>query len=202
MSKISDYLFNINIPSQFVPAVGNILVAEPMLRENYFNHAVICIFDHEDRGETLGVVLNNRSGYQLSQLIDGVKEGISIPVFVGGPVATDRLYFLHTLGEIIPDSREIIPGLWIGGDFEAMLKYVNDGYPVDGNMRFFVGYSGWSPGQLSEELSRHVWAVAQPPEAGVLMAPPGDDSLWHELVRRLGPSYRAWRFHPRDTTAN
>lgn len=202
MSKISDYLFNIDIPSSLSPSTGRILVAEPMLRESYFNHAVICIFDHEERGETLGVVLNNQSNHHLGQLIDGVKEGLKIPVYVGGPVATDRLYFLHTLGEIIPDSREITPGLWIGGDFPAMLNFINDGYPVDDNMRFFVGYSGWSPGQLADEISRHVWAVADPPEASVLLSEPGDDALWHKLVRRLGPSHSAWRFHPRDTTSN
>nr|MDE6079950.1 YqgE/AlgH family protein [Duncaniella sp.] len=202
MSKVSDYIFNIDIPSETPLGNGKILVAEPMLRENYFNHAVICIFDHDDSAETLGIVLNNQSAHHLHELISGVKEGLRIPVYVGGPVATDHLYFLHTLGEIIPGSREIIPGLWIGGDFDAMLKYVNDGYPVDDTMRFFVGYSGWSPGQLLEELSRHVWAVAEAPAPSVLMASPGNDSLWHTMVRRLGPAYRSWLYHPRNTTAN
>lgn len=60
----------------------------------------------------------------------------AIPAYCGGPMSCDRLYFMHTLGCLIPDSREIIPGLYIGGDFDTVLSIVNDGYAVDGHIRF------------------------------------------------------------------
>lgn len=198
-------LFNINVPHGAKPAPGALLVAEPFLREEWFNHSVACIIDgggmHE---ETLGVVLNRQTDNSLQTVLPDVTRREPISLFCGGPVATDRLFFIHTLGDtIIPGARQLVPGLWLSGSFEAMTKYVNDGYPLEGHIRFFVGYSGWSPGQLQGEIEEHTWAVVPgtvlPPEQLLTGA---DNGFWHKTVRAMGPAYRGWLYHPLYPHAN
>lgn len=195
-----DKLFNIAIQSS-TPCLGSLLISEPFLREEHFAHSVICLIDYGDGVNPMGVVLNRPSSYTLDQLIEGVESERSVRVWAGGPVATDRLYFLHTLGNIIPHSREIVPGLYLGGDFDAALSYINAGYPVNGKIRFFVGYSGWSQEQLQQEIDSHVWAVTTIDTPERLLSG-GNDSLWHRYVRRLGHDFRNWLYHPRNPHLN
>lgn len=194
-------LFDINIPSDHTPAGGMLLVAEPFLRERYFNHAVISLLDYEPGGTAMGVVLNNLTDYTLQELLDEVTVEEPIPVYCGGPVGPDRLFFLHTLGDVIPDSREVIPGLWVGGDFDEMTRLVNEGYHLEGHVRFFLGYSGWSERQLDEEISNNVWAIGKPADPVELLTGNGD-AYWHRYVRTLGPQFRGWLYHPRNPSAN
>nr|MBD5377055.1 YqgE/AlgH family protein [Bacteroides sp.] len=201
MSDLSSFLFNINI-SAASPEPGSLLVAEPFLRESYFNHAVICLIDHGPGHATMGVVLNKLSGHYLGELVEGISEKVEVPVFCGGPMSCDRLFFLHTLGDtIIPGAREINGGLWIGGDFEAMKQYVNAGYPLEGHIRFFIGYSGWEDGQLEGELRGNVWAVAPVSRPADLFTG-AEDAFWHRQVRNMGECYRGWLYHPQNPRAN
>lgn len=195
-------LFNIDIPSGTAPAPGAFLVSEPFLREEYFNHSVIALVEYEPGGEAMGVVLNNESEYTLQELIEGVETQEPIPVYCGGPVGNDRLFFIHTLGDVIPETQPLGNGLWVGGNFDAILSIVNDGYKLDGSIRFFLGYSGWSNGQLEGELSRNVWAVAPRLEEASEMLSGDGDAYWHRAVRSLGPSFRGWLYHPRNPMVN
>ncbi len=194
-------LFNIDIPSGHNPAGGMLLVSEPFLHEEYFNHAVIILADYQKGGTAMGVVLNNESRYSLQELISDVMVETPIPVFSGGPLADDHLFFLHTLGDLIPDTHPVCDGLWIGGDFDAMRRILNDGYPIEGNLRFFLGYSGWSENQLDGELHNNVWAVTSAPDPHALLRGSGD-AFWHETVRSMGGDYRGWLYHPRDPMNN
>lgn len=201
MLDFESLLFNIEIDKRAIPRAGSLLVAEPFLRERYFHHAVICLVDYEPRGSAMGIVLNNRTNYTLQDLLPSVKVGTPVPVYCGGPMSCDRLYFIHTLGELIPSSREIVPGLYIGGDFDTMLSIINDGYAIDGNFRFFLGYSGWGVEQLDEELLKCVWAVTEIPSVCNLLCGE-EDSYWHQIVRSMGDRYRGWLYHPRNPHSN
>ena len=116
-------------------------------------------------------------------------------------MSCDRLYFMHTLGDLIPDSREITPGLSIGGDFDAMLSIVNDGYAAEGHLRFFLGYSGWGVEQLDGELLKNVWAVTDIPSVTDILSGE-EDAYWHRIVRSMGSRYRGWLYHPRNPHSN
>ena len=201
MIDFESLLFNIDISTRCIPRTGSLLVAEPFLRERYFHHAVICLVDYEPRGAAMGIVLNNRTSYTLQDLLPSVTSAVPIPIYCGGPMSCDRLYFMHTLGELIPDSREVCRGLYIGGDFDTMLSIVNDGYPTDGNLRFFLGYSGWGVEQLDEELLKNVWAVTEIPDLSHLLTGE-EDAYWHNIVRTMGRKYRGWLYHPRNPHSN
>jgi putative transcriptional regulator len=200
MNEIDRKIFNIDIPSSS-PAPGALLIAEPFLRDRNFAHAVICLVDYEPHGTAMGIVMNRATSYTLAELVKDITRTDEIAVYCGGPMSCDRLYYIHTLGDILPGSKEIAPGLFIGGDFEAMTEYINAGYPTDGHIRFFIGYSGWSRNQLDEEIASGVWAVGRTAAApGVLSGE--EDAYWHREVRRLGPDFSGWLYHPLNLHAN
>lgn len=199
--KRKSLLFDIDISTGVEPGVGTLLVAEPFLKESYFNHAVVVLVDYEPPVSAMGVVINNPTEYKLQEMVDGVKVKEPISVYCGGPVGSDRLYFMHTLGDLIPETRRVGDNLWLGGDFDTLFGIINDGYDVEGHIRFFMGYSGWSPGQLEEEVSKRVWAVSPMVSGRELLRGDGD-SVWHDCVRRLGPGFRGWLYHPRNLMAN
>ncbi len=200
MNKIEELLFNINLPKRRAYR-GVLLVAEPFLRESYFNHAVICLIDYCKGKTSMGLVMNKSTVYNLSDLVSSVTRKEPVPVYCGGPVSCDRLYFLHTLGDIIPDATPIGNGLYIGGRFKDIIDYVNADYLVEGNVRFYLGYSGWDIGQLDNELLENVWAVAPIVDAGQLLLG-GDDGYWHDQVRSMGYNYRGWLYHPQNPRLN
>ncbi|MDE7024961.1 MAG: YqgE/AlgH family protein [Paramuribaculum sp.] len=196
MTNIDKQLFNININCDTDPNPGSLLISEPFLREEYFHHSVITLIEYAPNASAMGVVMNHPSDHSLQDLLDGISIQDSITVYRGGPLSCNRLFFIHTLGrEIIPDSNEIVPGLYIGGDFNAMKQYVNTGYPIDGHIRFFIGYSGWSANQLDEELNSKVWAVTNCTDHKDLLTG-SNDHFWHRYVRALGQDFRGWRLHP------
>lgn len=183
---------------------GDLLVAQPFLTEVWFDRAVISLIDHDKGDGATGVVLNNCMNYTLDQVLDGIGEaGKNVDVYCGGPLSQDRLFFIHSLGpEIIPDCRAYSPGLYIGGDFDSAIDYINQGYPTDGYLRFFIGYSGWKGNQLEEEIEANTWAIAgEPADAASLLSGSGEQ-YWNREVKRLGVTYRSWLFIPRDVHCN
>ncbi len=194
----------IRIKPLMLPAeTGDLLVAQPFLDEQWFDRAVISLIDYDPNGGATGVVLNNSLPHSLGEVLEDGPEGTEmVPVYCGGPLSQDRLFFIHTLGpDVIPDCREYAPGLYIGGDFERAVRYVADGYPVDGFIRFFIGYSGWSRGQLEEEIQAGTWAVVKNYNNADLLD--GDEvPFWTRTVKVMGDYYRPWRLIPHDIHAN
>jgi len=196
-------LFEIPAGSPAILAPGKLLVAEPFSDESYFSHAVVSLIDYDAAGGAMGVVLNNLTDSKLSEMLDDMPVHVDVPVFCGGPLALNRLFFLHTLGDsIIPRARQYMPGVYVGGDFEAMLDYINSGYEVEGVVRFFVGYSGWEEGQLESEIAGGCWAVGDAPERVAELLCGSGDAFWHKAVKNLGATYRAWRLVPRSVFVN
>lgn len=200
LSNLDSSLFRIDMPT-LKPRPGVLLVAEPFLREEYFNHAVISLIEFNDRQPAMGLVLNKPTGYTLGNSIEGIDDEVDTPIYCGGPVSCDRLFYLHSLGNEIPESRRISDNLYIGGDFERIKSYINMGFPTEGLIRFFVGYSGWDPGQLEEEIGNHVWAVTPRPADSEILREDGD-SFWYKVVKTMGPDYRNWLYHPLNPQFN
>ncbi len=203
MKDICSTLFDIPTAQSLEPAGGKILISEPFLDENCFSHSVISLIDYEATGGAIGVVLNHKSQSTLSEVLDDDYVKVDVPIYCGGPLALDRVFFIHNLGtDIIPGSRQYAPGLYVGGNFEAVLDYINSGYPVEGCVRFFVGYSSWDRGQLEGELAEGSWALCGSPEDASEILRGGGDAFWHRRVRSLGDAFRAWRLVPRMACAN
>lgn len=200
MHIIDDDILSLTIP-QPEPECGSILVAEPLMDDGCFQRATVCVVDHNSETGTMGLVTNRMSGYMLNELIDGIDIEDDIPVYVGGPVHKERLYYLHTFGKEVPDSVEVVPGLFVGGDFERVKEIINMGAPIYGNIRFFVGYSGWEKGQLRKELDRFDWAVAGIGEIDDIMTL-SENEAWRNAVTTLGERYKIWLNFPIDAQMN
>ena len=186
-----------------MPCAGHVLIADPFISEDCFNHGVVSLIDYLPEEGTTGVVLNNRAEYKLGELLDGIDSSIEIPVFCGGPLGQDRLYFIHTLGQnIIPKARRYADGLYIGGDFEAAERYVNQGYPTEGCIRFFIGYSSWAEGQLEHEIMNEQWVNMKFPLSPDDIITGAGDRFWHRFVGYLGSAYRTWSLLPRNAVCN
>ncbi|MBD5220455.1 MAG: YqgE/AlgH family protein [Muribaculaceae bacterium] len=202
MKDITTTLFR--VPAYGIsPVGGSMLVAEPFTDERYYFHGVVSVIDYLAGEGATGVVMNNLTDYTLPELLDGVNADIKVPVYCGGPSGQDRIFFIHTLGsDIIPGAREYAPGLYVGGDFDAIVNYINSGYPVDGVVRFFIGYCSWCEGELEREIAHDSWALAPDGLAPEDALTGGSDRYWHRLVRSLGPRYRSWQLIPRNADYN
>lgn len=202
MKDICSALFSVPASVSIKPAGGKLLISDPFLEENYFTHSVVSLIDYEAGGGAMGVVLNHKSPSILADVLDDPSIRVDVPVYCGGPLAQDRIFFLHTLGsEIIPGARAYMPGMYIGGDFDAVTDYINSGYSLEGTVRFFIGYSSWEDGQLESEIADGALAVGDAPDASELLRG-NSDRFWHRAVRGLGEVYRSWRLVPRITCAN
>lgn len=199
-SNLDSSLFRINMPTG-MPSPGALLVAEPFLREEHFNHAVILLIDFEENDSAMGLVLNKPTGYTLGEAVEGISDNVGIPIYCGGPVSADRLFYLHMLGDLIPHSKQLSKDLYIGGDFNSVRDYVNSGAPTDGIIRFFVGYSGWDTGQLEQEIRNRTWAVVPKSTNSDILKDDGD-SFWYHIVRTMGEAYRNWLYHPLNPQLN
>jgi putative transcriptional regulator len=95
---------------------GSLLLAEPFISDPFFKRTVILVCDHGKEG-SFGFVLNNYVEVELSQLMEDFPDD-KINVSIGGPVKSSNLFYLHTKGELIPNSAAIMDGLYFGGDFD------------------------------------------------------------------------------------
>ena len=174
----------------------------PLWATFFFKRSLILIVDPDEGEGAMGVVVNHYMGYNLRDIMPEIETVEEIPLYLGGPVGTEMLFYLHTLGpDIIPQSIEVGDGVWFGGDFDAVKRYVELGGPVEGRIKFIVGYSGWEKDQIASELKRYDWAVLDNADRDLLMSE-GDDEPWRDAVSRFGDRYRLWLTMPSDPEWN
>jgi len=180
------------------PAKGRILISEPFLYDFFFKRSVILLAEHNDEG-TFGVIVNKPLNAKFNEVIRDFPK-FSSKVYLGGPVQNDSLFFIHTLGERIEGSTEILPGLFWGGDVDRVKELITLKLITADDIRFFIGYSGWAPKQLEEELERNSWAVSNIDLDRLLGTRPRD--LWSSSLELLGEEYSHWGNFPDDPASN
>lgn len=202
MKDLNTLLFRVS-NRQITPHAGLVLASDPFVTDECFSHGVVSVIDYvTDEGAT-GVVLNNHIEYSLGELVDGVSADRRIPVFCGGPVEQDRLFFIHTLGpDIISGARMYADGIYVGGSFDDAIGYINRGYPEEGYIRFFVGHANWADGQLERELRDNLWAAVDCELSPEDLLTGFGDHYWHRFVKLLGEPYRSWSLLPRNAACN
>jgi putative transcriptional regulator len=186
---------------QPTPKVGDILLAEPLMNDIAFQRSVVILIEHSDDAGSLGFVTNRCSNYNLHDLVEEIEREDEIPIYIGGPVHRDRLYYIHTLGNLIPESIEVCNGLYVSGDFKTLIEYVNSGAPIEGKVRFFLGCSGWEKEQLEKELKNFDWAVKKMRNPQRLLSLDEEDA-WRAEVSELDEQYLLWRNCPSSTILN
>ena len=176
---------------------GALLVSEPMLPDPNFFRSVILLTKHDPSG-TVGFVLNHISVVNVDNVLPefGVE---GIPIFIGGPVGNDQLFFIHTLGHQISGTTEIMDGLYMGGDMEELETLLNSGIASIDQVRFFVGYSGWEDEQLALEVEDNSWIVAETTPQQVMR---DSDEYWKEVMTGLGKKFEVLSRFPSNPDLN
>ena len=196
---IKDLIFS-DIPVS-TPHSGSLLLSEPLLKDNYFSRSAILVMDEPVDGGHFGLILNKETEMTLHDLMPEWEAGTKVPVYCGGPVDLQRMFLLHTLGETLGSNYEILPGIYVGADLDKIIDYIEGGGEVDGHLRFFLGYCGWSPGQLAAEITGKSWAVNSLPQCDNLLKGTGVN-FWTREVQDLGEDYRGWLMVPEDPSFN
>ena len=104
-----------------LPRKGRILISEPFLPGNYFNRAIILLVAHSKKG-SVGFILNKKVEFQIQDYITGF-EDFDSDVYIGGPVSTDSIYFIHNRADLIPGSIPVLDDIHWGGDFEEIKRF-------------------------------------------------------------------------------
>ncbi|MBN7810844.1 YqgE/AlgH family protein [Algoriphagus sp. H41] len=182
-----------------IPQAGNLLISEPFLQDENFVRSVVLLCEHNAEG-SFGLVLNKPSILHLSELVEELSF-LENEVFVGGPVEQNTLHFIYFGEKSLEGSIAIGEHLWWGGDFESLVEHLKSGILDPHDVRFFIGYSGWGSGQLSDELGENTWIVCDHKvEPNVLENTP--DELWRLLLKNMGGEFKVIANYPLDPRLN
>jgi len=184
---------------QVKPKKGKLLIAEPSLTGDVsFNRSVVLLAEHNEEG-SVGFILNKPLDYQINDLVSEIL--IPFKVYNGGPVEQDNLYFIHRVPQLIENSVEISDGIYWGGDFEKTISLINQKVISEDDIRFFLGYSGWSTLQLDEELSSKSWVVVKNEYESQIIKK-SSVAFWKEKMMQLGGDYLLWSNAPENPSLN
>lgn len=177
---------------------GILLIADPFLKDPNFLRTVVFLCEHKDEG-SFGFVLNRKYENTLDELIPEL-EGHHLPVFYGGPVQMDTIHFLHQYPDEIPGGQEVINGVYWGGDFEAVVNLIKNEEIDFNKIRFYIGYSGWSNGQLSDEMNEKSWLTVMATRK--LIFHRNYEEIWKDSLKHLGGDYEIMVNFPIDPQLN
>jgi putative transcriptional regulator len=170
---------------------GQLLVAAPVLQDPNFHRTVVLVAEHSDQG-AMGLVLNRPTDTPVGAALPELTAiaGDEQPVFVGGPVALESVLAVAELEEP-EDASDILFG---------SVGFVQEPDVPVRRGRVFVGYAGWSAGQLEAELEEESWLVVDAEPDDLFSDDP--DGLWSTVLRRQGGPYALLSLMPPDPSLN
>lgn len=192
-------MIDLSFTGSLQPAKGKILISDPFLDEDYFRRSVLYLCEHNKDG-SFGFVLNNFININLHELDENFPK-INTNISIGGPIESNSLYFIHTLGDKIQNSILVKDGVYLGGDFQELSNLVREDITLINQIRFFIGYAGWSPNQLNDEISKNAWVVIQLNSKNELFNSP-DKHSWKSYMEGLGGKFKIMSKFPIDPRDN
>lgn len=177
---------------------GQLLLDGGNLKGSFFHRTVVLICQHDEQG-AFGLVLNRPTENTVNDVIEtNVPARLeSLPVFLGGPVQANALSYLHT--DIFVPHANVMANLNLGHSLDGLVE-LGESYSNTQKVRIFAGYSGWSPGQLEEEMKRNAWLVHPASLSLIFETPP--EALWRHILRRKGWQERLLADAPDDLSWN
>jgi putative transcriptional regulator len=184
--------------NKLTPEKGRLLISEPFLPDPNFERTVVLLCEHNSEG-SFGFVLNKASAIKVNEVMEDFAN-IESMVFVGGPVQQDTLHFIHR-NVVIENAIEIADHIYWGGDFETLITLYDTKQLGTGDIRFFLGYSGWGPGQLEAELEQESWIVCDYVN-NQLLFDTDPDQLWRKALDSMGGRFSMYSNYPVDPRMN
>ncbi|HEY9004975.1 YqgE/AlgH family protein [Ohtaekwangia sp.] len=184
--------------NQIKPEKGRLLISEPFLPDPNFERTVVLLCEHNEEG-SFGFVVNKPSILKVNEVMEDIKklEGI---VYVGGPVQQDTLHFLHR-NIVLENAVKIQGEVYWGGDFESLITQIDTGIVQAKDIRFYLGYSGWGPGQLETELEDDSWIVCDF-ATDELLFDTEPSMIWKKALDSMGGRFSIYSNYPVDPRMN
>jgi len=180
-------------------SAGQLLLSEPFMFDENFRRTVVLVCEHTTDNGTVGLILNKPINLRLNDVVEDFPP-FKGKIFLGGPVGTDTMQFLHSLGNKIENSLKLTDNLYWGGNFEQLKEMMSNGEIAADEIRFFLGYSGWSPGQLEEEMKDNSWIVTGATSHHIFETP--FDALWKITMKDMGGIYNTMAGYPENPALN
>lgn len=180
---------------------GDLLIAEPFMKDPNFIRTVVLLCEHHNEG-SFGLILNRPIDVSLFEVLPTQEDhnDFDIPLYYGGPCEQNTLHFIHTMNDL-PEAAKVSDGLYWGGDFEDLKKRIRSGEIIEDEIRFFIGYSGWSSNQLNEEIERNDWILDKVRNTDNLFED-DPDMLWKKVLKSKGGDYKMMSNFPIDPRLN
>lgn len=175
---------------------GDALIAEPFMEDPNFKRTVILLTEHDKDG-SFGLVLNRPSIFSVNEMLPDFPK-FSAHMYLGGPVGLDRLNFLHSYGDIIPKSHHVKDNIYWNGDYDALKLAITERKILPHNIKFFVGYAGWGPEQIEEEMVDNSWIISK----GYRHIFRSAESMWKDALQKMGGKYAIIANFPEDASLN
>jgi putative transcriptional regulator len=184
--------------TRYQPEKGRLLTSEPYLSDPNFERTLILLAEHNEDG-TVGFILNKPSESHIADVMPDITN-IDSPVFIGGPVQQDTLHYIHQI-DGISESVPIIEGIYWGGNFDQILALIETRQIDEEDIKFFLGYSGWSTGQLAEEMKLNSWIVGNCVSREFIFNTE-PEQMWRKSLQDLGGRFSMYSNYPVDPSMN
>jgi putative transcriptional regulator len=136
---------------------GYFLKSMGLLQGTVFEDSLILIAEYNEKG-ALGFSVNKPFGRNLNEL-EEFKHSLAFPIYEGGPVDQEHLYFVHQRADVIEEGVLIADGLYLGGNFKQAVEAINNRTLTTADVKIFIGYNGWDAGDLEAEVEEGSWLV-------------------------------------------
>ena len=188
-----------------VPNMDSIRINTQDPRSNYYYKRLWRKFLSNDTNMSMQEYRHLYLGYIFQEDYNPYRQSEfskKIPLYLGGPVHQEKLFFIHSFENvIIPNSIEIKEGLFFDGDFDTIKSLLlNNPSIINKQIKFFLGYAGWSKGQLNEEIAQNSWLIGQTDNRQIFKS--SGDELWKEAVKSVGGPYEKWLHFPKAPYLN
>jgi putative transcriptional regulator len=138
---------------------GIFLKSTALLDDSIFADSILFITEH-NKGGAVGFVVNRRYGRTLNEL-EEFRNCPPFPLYYGGPVGSEQLFFLHRRPDLIEGATRIAEDAWWAGDFAQAVRGISDGSLGPEDIKLFVGYCGWDAGELEAEIEEGSWEIVE-----------------------------------------
>jgi len=177
------------------PLAGRILISVPFFNDPFFNRSVVFLIEYDEEN-CVGLIVNQPINYKVNQVIKDIN--LDDIVYAGGPVMHNSAFAIHNY-PLCDSCTPIINDIYVGYD-DHFISFIENKLDSNIKYKFFIGYSGWSPNQLEEELKHKMWVVSHADEKLLLETPA--ELIWENAVKALGEDYVHWLKIPEHISDN
>ena len=168
---------------------GSLLIANPVLPDPNFSRTVILLCGHDEQG-SFGLVINRSTQLKAPDLFLNINilKSYNEKIYLGGPVSQSMVFFLCRSPSAAGKLDEICSGVYLGSNLETLESLYSSLENPEQDIRFYLGYSGWSGGQLAEEMEQNSWLVQRANEQFIFLD--SESLIWPKAVNSLGKKYQ------------